>query len=388
ERAFALSRGYTTRTSRSYEDNKNPPPPAHRELIEEVVARVLDDPSTLSILEALYDGERPPAKPLVFGSMQDRYVSEFSSASIDLDPVWVERICSINGLTLFRDLHGTADELDSWSALFIDGSAFNHSCVANTYHKTLGDVLVVRARVPIKKGKEVYLSYAPLATLRGEGRALYLSRHFDAAGCPCAHCVEHGWDLDGNVEDREKILRRCLTIICEMDRINTASPAAMSKRWDDLILLTTALKASYAEECTQALPILGVAWATLLDAAETYPSPLVGDEERIEWLDVLVRASGSSIDKSAPAWRLVPPPLCSPRTVVRNSLVCARASFVTGGDDGRARALGYLSLAARQCRIEHGDDLAGFWARWDDLLEELEPLREPLAELLGETERA
>ncbi|GAA5834797.1 hypothetical protein JCM9279_007109 [Rhodotorula babjevae] len=389
EPAFALSHGHTTRTSESFDSRKKSPPPATRELIHEVIGRVLDDPSTLSVLEALYDGERPPAKQLVFGSMQERYVSEFSSASINLDPGWVERICSINGLTLFRTVHGMTDELDSWSALFIDGSAFNHSCIANTYYQTLGDTLVVRARTPIKKGKEVYLAYAPLSTLRGQGRAYHLSRHFNSGGCPCAYCVEERWVVGDIVEDRENMVRRCVAITCEMDdTADTATPAALWQNWDDIILLMSAIEASYAPGFTQPQPHVAVACATFLSAATRHPSSRVDDEQRARWYDTLVRASGSRIDDSAPAWRLDPPPQSSTLALIRNTLARARASHSAGGADGRARALGYLSLSARQYRIEYGDDLERFWARWEeDSLEGLEHLKEPLAELLGEAER-
>jgi len=310
------------------------------------------------------------------------------SSSLSLPPQEAHALRRARSLSLFRNLDGPANELDSWSALFIDGSAFNHSCVANTYHKTLGDVLVVRARTSIKKGKEVYLSYAPLECLHGASRAIHLARHFGLGGCPCASCVEERWDLDEIVENREAILNEVLDIAQELEHTaDTASGGATSQRWNNLIDLTGAMEGSYFEDCTQPQPLLAITCATALRAASFNPSPPLDDEQCTDWYETLLRASGTRIHDSAPAWRLDPPPLYAPMTVVRNSLSRARASLKAGGNDGRARALGYLSLCAQQSRIEHGDDLDRFWARRATSLEGLEPLREPLAELLGEARR-
>lgn len=96
EKAFALSQRYEDRTMGWDDPRRTAAPAAIPELVVEVLPRLMDDPSVLPILESLYDGENPPKRPLVFGAMQERTVSEFASAPVDVDVAWLERICRIN----------------------------------------------------------------------------------------------------------------------------------------------------------------------------------------------------------------------------------------------------------------------------------------------------
>ena len=119
-----------------------------------------------------------------------------------------------------RNAASQRTEQGAWSGLFINGSAFNHSCVANTYWKVIGDTLVVRARTQIKKGKEVYLSYVPLAGMSRLMTGDCIERHFGYNGCPCTLCAEDRRDEPGDRDARcDRLAHDFAEIVGRSDRL-------------------------------------------------------------------------------------------------------------------------------------------------------------------------
>ncbi|GAA5843194.1 hypothetical protein JCM9279_001890 [Rhodotorula babjevae] len=360
EKAFAVANFATIETE---EPSAPPDHFSHRPqdtLAVEVAARVLDDPSTLPILESLFDGRDPPTQALVFNALSQRTVPEYASPPINLDMDWVERICATNGFNFLPpDLFDHDPRY--WSALFLNGSAFNHSCLPNTYHKSVGDLLVVRARVFVKKGKEVYISYAPIDVTPPMSRWAVLERHFEPNECPCAYCVE-------TKNDEEDELGNRASLLAEFDG---ASDAVL----DD--------GARSAEMCAKEYVELS---RILADVCDTY----MGDNNikparRAAWSNAC-DAAGAWPDMRDGVWSFDPAPLCWTEQVMEATLDYARACDVEGSAAAQAHALALVTVAANQSRVEHGDDVEQFWQRWIEELVGLEQYKERVVERMAKRE--
>ncbi|GAA5891420.1 hypothetical protein JCM8208_002621 [Rhodotorula glutinis] len=362
-------------------------------LAVEVAARVLDDPSTLPILESLFNGRDPPKQPLVFDALSKRSIPKYASAPINLDMDWVERICAING---FNFMPPVLPEYDSpnlgapgwrdWSALFINGAAFNHSCLPNTYHKSVGDLLVVRARVGIKKGKEVYVSYAPIDISRSPCFSTVLERHFGPIGCPCAYCVDIKYDDDEDMlDERERLLDEFygnVDLILEDDQ-QTAEICA--KHCADLSRIIADIDDTYTGD-GPVKPELVEPYAKLVQVAcgDLRRAVAVSHRAITAFWSRAVVAAGASPDMSGDVWEFEAAPLCHPEHVLGATLHYARACDAAGSPSASSQALSLLTLAANQSRVEHGDGLEQFWRRWRTDLVGLEQYKERLAERMAE----
>lgn len=89
---------------------------------------------------------------------------------------------------------------DSLSALFVTASLFNHSCEPNAFWRTYGDIMVVRARLDISSGAELFIPYC------SSDNVDVLARHLPA-GCTCGLCTLDKLDGIERVRQRAKLVK-------------------------------------------------------------------------------------------------------------------------------------------------------------------------------------
>lgn len=107
-------------------------------------------------------------------------------------------------------------ELTSSSHLYITASIFNHSCAPNALWTILGDVIIVRARVDVEEGQEVFIPYTGAISDKAINETVErsLSKHFpNAPGCQCSAC--EATRRDGRV----RVARRRDLMANEYERI-------------------------------------------------------------------------------------------------------------------------------------------------------------------------
>ncbi|GAA5922204.1 hypothetical protein JCM3775_003529 [Rhodotorula graminis] len=395
EKAFAVADfGTLHDLSIDAQADQIPHRPKHA-LAAEVAARVLDDPSTLSVLESLFDGRGSPERPLVFGALSKRSIPKYASAPISLDMDWVERICRFNG---FNFPPSCLPELDSpnlgapgwrtWSALFLNGSAFNHSCLPNTYHKTVGDLLVVRARVPVKKGKEVYVSYAPIDRTPSHEIWDVLDRHFGDNGCPCAYCVETKDDDNNVLEHRQNALDQFDEAFDDFFAPGESTPEACAEQYAHMSTIVADICSTYMGDCN-VKPELVEPYAKLVEVASgdrRSTDTVLHGPMAVAWSNA-VAAAGGACDLSGDVCEFDPAPLCWTETIVESTFEYAQACIEEGSPAASARALHLLTILANLSRVEHGDNLEHFWRRWRTNLSEFEEFKERLVEGMAEGDK-
>ncbi|BGP50494.1 hypothetical protein JCM10450v2_006413 [Rhodotorula kratochvilovae] len=388
EKAFAVS-NECAHPKVGYDiQNRTWVPPSRRKLVAEVAARIMDDPSVVPLLKMLYDGKNPPQAPLVFNAIGDRTISEFAAGAVDIDMEWVERICLTNALSVIEPVccapSGKPDERWPQSALFLNGSAFNHSCLANTYWRLLGDVLVVRARTAIKKGKEVYLSCLPLTAAPQYFRAEFFKAHFPGGCCPCAFCVDERRD-DPEEQD---IRNDAVAAFAKKSAGCLKALQAGTLTVDDLDALAGiayTIDSTYDERHSDLRPELVDPCKVLIFLTGRWTGP-AADTLLDEWVDRLWDATGTCIELSDDEKRMhvVEAPLFAQAEVadVLLDLAAIAATKCSPSDD--RDAVQWLTAAADLARIVHGDDVERFWRRSGTFLDEngLQKFKERVVEAM------
>ncbi|KAK4700681.1 hypothetical protein P7C70_g5558, partial [Phenoliferia sp. Uapishka_3] len=183
------------------------------QLVATIIAKVMDDPSLLKVINALYAGENMPG-PSDFptATLGDL---DSDSESCDIDTARVEGVCSFNsfGGLPSRKISNSAgvDEPDSSSkasgALFARSSLFNHSCVPNALWTMYGDVIVIRSRIAIKSNDEIFLPYFDAldpGTRKDSGMRKFFPNSKNP--CACALCVADQIDGLQNLTKRIKLI--------------------------------------------------------------------------------------------------------------------------------------------------------------------------------------
>ncbi|TDZ21194.1 putative protein lysine methyltransferase SET6 [Colletotrichum orbiculare MAFF 240422] len=108
--------------------------------------------------------------------------------------------------------YGEEGARNASTGLWVWAAYINHSCVANARKEYVGDLMVLRAARPIRKGDEIFHSYDESADYEARQRALATTWGFE---CGCELC-------GAEKTDDEKLRRRRRTLVDEADDfINT-----------------------------------------------------------------------------------------------------------------------------------------------------------------------
>ncbi|GAA6059916.1 hypothetical protein JCM10212_005299 [Sporobolomyces blumeae] len=170
-------------------------------LIENVVAKLCDEPDSVADLASLYGGAKfPPSSTRPFDFVRPFDVEHLGTPDVDITRV--EAICDHNS---FRK--GTERD-DPWTAsLFLRASMVNHSCVSNASWSVVGGVVIVRARTAIKAGEEILIDYGLSTT---EDIESFFNKHFGSTSCRCKLCVARTEDGPARIDKRREILEQRL----------------------------------------------------------------------------------------------------------------------------------------------------------------------------------
>lgn len=146
---------------------------------------------------------------------------------------------------------------DGDSTLFVKASLFNHRCIDNATWTVMNNVIVIRARTPIRCGEEVLLSYSMPGTPPCD---LIIQKHLGSKTCGCQLCKHDVAEGVAKVEKRRSIVKEQVRPLAALIR-DTPSPSPKHSRLlrqvEDLI---AAIEATYSPSRPENLrPDLAVA---------------------------------------------------------------------------------------------------------------------------------
>jgi len=228
-------------------------------LRQAIVYRLFDQPELLSSVVNLHAGPNfsppPPVynlKPSLTPLQSSSPRSPSSIPPIDVGRIEaVERVNSFSPTSLHSATFSNEDRLRQQLqgnlarpiALFRATALINHSCYYNAFWSCVGDLQVVRAVCDIKKGEEIFHSYAVDGTY--EDRQVALRKHLALGerSCSCPQCSEDRKDGLKNLERRGRIT---LDAFGHPSRLSSRSTSSeISSRIQELERVVKALRATY-----------------------------------------------------------------------------------------------------------------------------------------------
>jgi hypothetical protein len=179
----------------------------------------IDNPAFYSTVCHLYDGNLslPPSQPPLGMVDTEKQVLEQLGVVVDVDVGRLERIIAFNS---FGDppfepcIRSSGPEEAEESekplkenkdvSLFYLSSFCNHSCVPNAQRALFGDVMVVRALLPLSQGDEITLGYIwPDRSIDEREKTLERTYGFQ---CDCWYCREEKMDGGAARKRRKKMV--------------------------------------------------------------------------------------------------------------------------------------------------------------------------------------
>ncbi len=179
----------------------------------------MDNPAFYSTVCTLYDGNLPssPSQPPLGMVYTEKQVIEQLGVVVDVDVKRLERIIAFNsfGDPPFEPYISSGDPAEArelsvsqkknkLTSLFYLSSFCNHSCVPNATRALFGDVMVVRALLPLSQGDEVTLGYICPGIAIDE-RQKMLKKTFGFQ-CDCWYCREENMDGEAAHKRRNEII--------------------------------------------------------------------------------------------------------------------------------------------------------------------------------------
>ncbi len=210
----------------------------------------IDNPAFYSTVCALYDGNPPssPSQPPLGTVDTEKQVIEQLGVVVDVDVGRLERIITFNsfGDPPFRSCISSGDPAEAGessvslkknklTSLFYLSSFCNHSCIPNATRALFGDVMVVRALLPLSQGDEITLGYiSPEISTDERQKSLKQSFGFQ---CNCWYCREENIDGEAAHKRREMMFHTELPKAVALVRQSTGNGNY------DAVLFSAAFKA-------------------------------------------------------------------------------------------------------------------------------------------------
>ncbi len=192
---------------------------AHVLNITKLTHLCIDNPAFYSTVCALYDGKLPssPSQPPLGMVDTEKQVIEQLGVAVDVDVGRLERIVTFNSFSdpPFEPSIGSGGPPEpgessgflkkiNFSSLFYLSSFCNHACFPNAKRALFGDVMVVRALLPLSKGDEITLGYiSPGISIDERQKRLERSFGFQ---CDCWYCREENMDGEAALKRRKEIV--------------------------------------------------------------------------------------------------------------------------------------------------------------------------------------
>ena len=184
-----------------------------------LIHRCIDNPAFYSTVCNLYDGNLPssPSQPPLGMVDTEKQVIEQLGVVVDVDVGRLERIIAFNGFgdPPFEPSIGSGGDPEAggsskfpkknnFSSLFYLSSFCNHSCVPNATRVLFGDVMVVRALLPLSQGDEITLGYiSPDVGIEEREKILKQAFGFQ---CDCWYCREENMDGEAAYKRRKEVV--------------------------------------------------------------------------------------------------------------------------------------------------------------------------------------
>ena len=179
----------------------------------------IDNPALYSTVCNLYDGNLPssPSQPPLGIVDTEKYVIEQLGVVVDIDVGRLERIIAFNSfgdppVEPYVNSGGAAEaegspeflKMNKPTSLFYLSSFCNHSCVPNATRALFGDVMVVRALLPLAQGNEITLGYiSPTKSIDERQKTLQQTFGFQ---CDCWYCREENMDGEAAHKRRKRMI--------------------------------------------------------------------------------------------------------------------------------------------------------------------------------------
>ncbi|GAA6024401.1 hypothetical protein JCM11491_003539 [Sporobolomyces phaffii] len=333
------------------------------DLYEKVVAKALDDPSSLTALYGLYGGESfpPSSTPTLEGEPEP-----VSVPSADLDIARIESITSINcfggsGIPVEQEAKAGS------TSLFVKASLFNHQCTSNASWSTYNNVMVVRARTPIASGEEIFLTYRTVGF-----QAPIIEKHLGKDGCGCPLCTFDRLEGPVAVEKRKKLVRDQLPSIKSRLAETMMPSPAHARLVRELERVIADIEKTYSSSRPERFRVeLSEPLNVLADSQQFQLS----DAARQRSVDLTVRShvvrdGGISIKGGKVTVTRAPIELGS--NSVSTLLVCARRFAFRNDPDENVIALQWIQAAMDLEKMLSGGGYAVFRLRQDDAIRRLE----------------
>ncbi|BGO93671.1 hypothetical protein NBRC10512_004464 [Rhodotorula toruloides] len=317
------------------------------------LAHVLkEDPSLVPFVHSLHSKVLPASCDVAFESLDQRPLPQ-EDESVQLGTIRLESICATNSFgwregSLERSKGST---LDPGSSLHLRMSLLNHSCVPNAAREEICDVKMARARVPIKEGEEVCLSYVDPLHSR---RPYILAAHFPD-GCKCAYCLDEKHDTAEQIAKRNELHDQTLPKVSQISQqlSEGLSPEVFAPilEFQDHV---AALELTYSAGSSTFRPHLAGAclfFASILRNALSFDAADHYTLEYLRFLGAIVEEHADRIEvRAAPAFEGSVAPL--------ELISIAGHHARVKGDVVEGRK--WFSAAAKMSRLVHGDDWDAF----------------------------
>ncbi|KAL6704713.1 hypothetical protein ACN47E_007995 [Coniothyrium glycines] len=177
-------------------------------LSKAVVEKLLNNPSLIDDVMKLYGD---------YGGIASKEVESDEDAVVD-----VFRVHDIVCRNAFGpgNQYGEEGTRNASTGLWVHAAYINHSCVPNAKKDYVGDLMIVRALQPIKRGEEIFHSYDESLDYAGRQKALMTTWGFE---CDCALC-------SAEKSDGQDVRDKRMELVGEADAFVDRTPWAGAKR--------------------------------------------------------------------------------------------------------------------------------------------------------------
>ena len=145
------------------------------------------------------------------------------------------------------------------AAIFCQAALINHSCMPNVEKRFIGDLILIRAARPIKKGEEILLNYAPESykDIRERERSFRRTWQFS---CDCGLCAAEAHEDHGVLDRRHKIIEEANELGLEISG-KLPMPIGSKGKLRRLEQTISELRSTYDTKLYDGLPRKGMAYA-------------------------------------------------------------------------------------------------------------------------------
>ncbi|GAA5823886.1 hypothetical protein JCM11251_003331 [Rhodosporidiobolus azoricus] len=312
--------------------------PAQLHLVSNTIHRMLDDPSAAAMVYSLHGGQQfPPTGNATFAARTTRSIDD--DEEVYIDTARIEALLYLN-----RPLSS------------------NHACIGNATWTVISDLVVIRARIAIKKGEEILIPYLTVDATFMQRQQLFRD-HFDDGQCNCEVCKLDKEDGQVKVNRRWKLYNEIVAIK------DTNSPGLLKK--GRIANLIDQMEDTYSSTRPLILrPELALPYRALANATEQHSPVPPFLHEAISYDFKALEAAGAIVVRSDKDIKVVQAPATTPGMAVPLLLNAAARHFAMAFYEENDETKMYIRGAIRMDRILRGSHRRRFISKWGFLIDE------------------